>query len=302
MNYAAEKHFVSPCDTLPGNAGEESASWNTVSEASIARHDTWLLSFVDILALLLTLFVLLLAFQDREMKLTDVVVPANEGFSTDFTIPPGLLVRQQVLFPAGVSMPDGYTMSGEGFLPAGISTVFTLAQTEESPVPVTPLPDEPPAVPTSSETALKDELIQSQESPQVAAQVLSGPDVVAHESKDPVQALLEVIEDSNLHDRVEVTAHPGEVNLEISDSILFPRGSAELTDEGRVLLTDLAELFGGQPYLLSVEGHTDNIPIETARYPSNWELSSARAAVVTRELIKQGIVPDRVRAIGYGAT
>jgi chemotaxis protein MotB len=56
------------------------------------------------------------------------------------------------------------------------------------------------------------------------------------------------------------------------------------------------------PYQLSVEGHTDNVPIQTARYPSNWELSSARAARVTRKLIEQGVAADRIRAIGYGDT
>jgi len=294
MNYAAEKHFVSPRDALLGNAGEDGMSWDTMNEASMARHDTWLLSFVDILALLLTLFVLLLAFQDSEKEPVDAVVHMDEL---------GLLLRQQVSMPTGVSISDGYAMPGEGLLPVDISTASTETEMTEPAVPVTPPLEEPPAAPVSSESGLQDGLMQGEEeSPDVTAQVLSGTDVAPHESKDPVEALLEVIEDSNLHDRVEVSAHPVEVNLEISDSILFSRGSAELTDEGRVLLTDLAELFGGQPYTLSVEGHTDNIPIETPRYPSNWELSSARAAVVTRELIRQGIVPDRVRAIGYGAT
>ena len=70
----------------------------------------------------------------------------------------------------------------------------------------------------------------------------------------------------------------------------------------RTYLPDLATAFAEQPYNLSVEGHTDNVPIQTARFPSNWELSSARAAMVTRRLIELGVPADRIRAIGYGDT
>jgi chemotaxis protein MotB len=105
-----------------------------------------------------------------------------------------------------------------------------------------------------------------------------------------------------LRERIEVTVATGSVNLEISDNILFPVGSATLTDNGYAVLDELAGVLKDQPYVLSVEGHTDNKPIETELFPSNWELSSARAARVTRSLIQRGVAADRIRAIGYGDT
>jgi chemotaxis protein MotB len=115
-------------------------------------------------------------------------------------------------------------------------------------------------------------------------------------------ALLETFKRSELGGRVEVNVRPGAVSLEISDSILFRPASAAFSGDGTALLDQLAEILRTLPYNLSVEGHTDNVPIHTSRYPSNWELSAARAAMVTRKLIEQGVAADRVRAIGYGDT
>jgi chemotaxis protein MotB len=119
---------------------------------------------------------------------------------------------------------------------------------------------------------------------------------------DLQDSLLAALAANGLRDRLEVRVHRGVVSLEISDSILFQPASAGLTADGAGLLDELAVAFAEQPYSLSVEGHTDNVPIQTARFPSNWELSSARAAMVTRRLIERGMAADRVRAIGYGDT
>ena len=197
-------------------------------------------------------------------------------------------------------------MTGEGLLPVDMSTVHPALESAIPVVSVAQPPKEAQVVPVSDEVVVvvaEDELIQAEEETlDVAAQEVSATSGALYAPTNNVEALLEVFETGELRDRVEVAIHPGEVNLEISDSILFDRASAALTNEGLALLNDLAEALSGQPYPLSVEGHTDNIPIENARYPSNWELSSARAAVVTRKLIEQGIAPEMVRAIGYGAT
>ena len=102
--------------------------------------------------------------------------------------------------------------------------------------------------------------------------------------------------------KIEVVVGSSDVSLEISDNILFAPASAALSAMGIGLLDELAALLQTLPYSLSVEGHSDNVPIQTVRYPSNWELSSARAAAVTRALIEKGIAPERIRAIGYGDT
>lgn len=92
------------------------------------------------------------------------------------------------------------------------------------------------------------------------------------------------------------------VTLRIDDTLLFASGQAELTEQGRGLLDRLRDLLLSHGGHVSVEGHTDNVPISTARYPSNWELSGARAIAVLRHLQQLGVPADRLRAIGYADT
>ncbi|MCO7230792.1 OmpA family protein [Halomonas sp. CnH100-B] len=92
------------------------------------------------------------------------------------------------------------------------------------------------------------------------------------------------------------------VTLRIDDSLLFPSGNDVLTPQGQDVLERLSsvlETFDGQ---ISVEGHTDNVPISTSRFPSNWELSVGRAIAVVRQLERQGIAISRMRAVGYADT
>jgi chemotaxis protein MotB len=85
----------------------------------------------------------------------------------------------------------------------------------------------------------------------------------------------------------------------VSDRVLFEPGQADLRHEGREVVDKLAAALGRLPNKLAVEGHTDNVPI-SGRYASNWELSTARATTVLRELIERhGISPSRLSAAGY---
>jgi chemotaxis protein MotB len=89
--------------------------------------------------------------------------------------------------------------------------------------------------------------------------------------------------------------------IHIMEQALFREGSAEITDRAVETLNIVAEHLKGVPNHLRIEGHTDNRPINTPRYPSNWELSSARATEVVRYLINNhGIKPDAISALGYG--
>jgi chemotaxis protein MotB len=89
--------------------------------------------------------------------------------------------------------------------------------------------------------------------------------------------------------------------------VIFESGSAEIEPRGRDELAKIAtalkeiidEIPADLPWVLQVDGHTDRLPISTARFPSNWELSSARAIAVAEYLIAQGIPPDRVAARGF---
>jgi len=89
----------------------------------------------------------------------------------------------------------------------------------------------------------------------------------------------------------------------LKEQELFDSGSATLKPEGIKVVAKLAETLKAYPdTVIRSEGHTDDRPISTGRFPSNWELSSARATEVVRSLQKQGISPERLLAIGYGDT
>ncbi len=98
-----------------------------------------------------------------------------------------------------------------------------------------------------------------------------------------------------------VAVYYGERGLTISveGSLLFPGGQAYLTPEARKVLIVIAGVLAGLPNKISVEGHTDNYPIHNAQFPSNWDLSVARAVAVVRFLTEDaGLKPDRFIAVG----
>ncbi len=89
----------------------------------------------------------------------------------------------------------------------------------------------------------------------------------------------------------------------VSDNLLFDKGKAELRLQALELLDQIAGLLEQIPNPVSVEGHTCDIPISTSRFPSNWELSAARACSVIRYLIDEhGIAPRRLSAAGFADT
>jgi chemotaxis protein MotB len=88
------------------------------------------------------------------------------------------------------------------------------------------------------------------------------------------------------------------VEMEINASALFNQGEADIQPEAKKTLADAARVLGDNDYAIEVEGHTDNLPISTARFPSNWELSSARASSVVRLFIDQGVAAKRLKAVG----
>lgn len=100
----------------------------------------------------------------------------------------------------------------------------------------------------------------------------------------------------------DVTIKQGEdwLELEIKSRVLFESGEARLARPAIPVLGEIASILQKSANPIQVEGFTDNNPINTPRFPSNWELSAARAASVVHLLDRYGIQPDRMSAIGYG--
>jgi chemotaxis protein MotB len=90
------------------------------------------------------------------------------------------------------------------------------------------------------------------------------------------------------------------IELEMNSEMLFLSGEAELSKKAMPVLKKISGVISSLPNAVNVEGHTDNVPIDNIKFRSNWDLSSARATSVVHELIKDGINPLRLSAIGYG--
>lgn len=99
--------------------------------------------------------------------------------------------------------------------------------------------------------------------------------------------------------RVKVTER-GVVVTIVTDDMLFPKGQASITEPTGRVLDKVSSIIAHTTNLIRVEGHTDDLPINTPRYPSNWELSTSRATTVVRYLIENDrIDPARISAAGY---
>lgn len=107
----------------------------------------------------------------------------------------------------------------------------------------------------------------------------------------------------NLIKRGQIAVRGNEkwLEVEINTSILFGSGSAELSKPASDILGNLVEAFRDSSNPIYVSGYTDDLPINTVKYPSNWELSAARAASVVRLFADAGIDPARLGAVGFGA-
>ncbi|MCX7724980.1 MAG: OmpA family protein [Thermodesulfovibrio sp.] len=88
--------------------------------------------------------------------------------------------------------------------------------------------------------------------------------------------------------------------ITLPDSLLFSSGSAELKPESIEALIRISEKLKEIPGKVAIEGHTDNVPIRSSIYKSNWELSAARASSVLHFLLQRGLSPDRFLIAGYG--
>lgn len=117
--------------------------------------------------------------------------------------------------------------------------------------------------------------------------------------KQIAQDLLRVMAPLIKEGQVRVTQSLRGVTIEINAAVLFGPGQAVLQGEPVQVLSAVAELLAGVPNKIQVEGHTDDSPIGTSQFPSNWELSTARASSVVRLFAAHGVDPARMVAVGY---
>lgn len=100
--------------------------------------------------------------------------------------------------------------------------------------------------------------------------------------------------------KVKVLETSRGLSIEINDSILFAPGQALLSPVAVEAMGAIATVIAAGDFPVTIEGHTDNVPIQTPQFPSNWELSAVRATTVLRLFNQAGVSASRLTAIGYG--
>lgn len=103
--------------------------------------------------------------------------------------------------------------------------------------------------------------------------------------------------------KLKVKIVDGRMVVVLATDILFGSGSASLSKDGRAAIVEVGQVLASIPKRsFQVEGHTDNVPISSAAYPSNWELASARAITVLKAMVDSGLSPERVSAASFADT
>jgi chemotaxis protein MotB len=292
-----------------------------------AHQDDWLLSYADTITLLLCLFAVLLAHAvahhspDRAAnRSASGAASASSGAARPVVA--DAAGPETIVEPIRVKPPAMLFVYRRDAGPDFVSPDFA------GPAPEGPAPeagaedgtDDPhgdravlaaPAATAAAAPAPRAEEAPDRGPPNdsVAAPVLAAP-VLA--TVDTANAAVRLIASPALAERLQSLGTPAIEQggafvrtVQISSAAFFGTGFATLSDEGKAILRDVAAnlrspRFDG--YLITVEGHTDDVPIRSTAFPSNWELSTARAAAVVHFLIDDGIPAIRLRAAGYADT
>jgi len=133
-------------------------------------------------------------------------------------------------------------------------------------------------------------------------QTKSSTSAAEKEKQKIAKQLKKDIAKAGLQKDVKVIVDERGVVLLLTNSLLFTSGAAQVLPHGSTVLTKLIKPISSQHKPIVVEGHTDNSPISTAQFPSNWELSTSRATNVLRFLLNRGIDPKALAASGYADT
>jgi chemotaxis protein MotB len=237
-----------------------------------ANHEAWAIPYADLLTLLLAFFVVMYAISSvnagKYRVLSDSLFAAFRGAPR--SLQPVQVGDKQVGTGADLN-----------------STVVQQSQLEgKAQARIAPVPVSYGAKPSGD--ALSPVKLPPQAA--AAAQALSRlADQIAQAMNQLVQKDLVTIRRSDFW-----------IEVEMKTDILFPSGSARLADSAMSILEQLGGVLAPFPNPIRVEGHTDNKPIKTALFSSNWELSAARAGSVVRVLANHGVDPGRLAVIGYG--
>lgn len=155
----------------------------------------------------------------------------------------------------------------------------------------------------ANRVALEEKLDELTVSNKELSSKLSATEEEVAELKGTYDSLVVELQNEVAAGQIEIQQLVDGVKLNVADALLFPSGSAQLDEGGRDVLERVASQIKDENSIVSVEGHTDNVRISSSlkkRYPTNWELAGARAAIVSRALSENGVDPKALRAVSRG--
>jgi chemotaxis protein MotB len=233
------------------------------------NHERWLVSYADFITLLFAFFVVMYSIsQVNDSKyrvLSDTFIEAfNQPTDSQTNAEPS-----EQLNPSN----DVITPIDMG------KTAQATTDQQETPVVIS---DTEAATQVTSSAASTEAVTTSDELSQIS-------DLVT-------EKFSQLIDDQ----MIQVSSNELWLQIELKDSILFSSGSADASEQAQKIFDEIALILKSYSNPVQVEGFTDNIPINSAKYPTNWELSSARASAIVKYLATKGVAPERLSAVGYG--
>ena len=285
------------------------------------QASTWMIGYLDIMTLLVALMVLIFTLSsfgrsDSEAAPPTARVPFAVPLPSEMTqmLPavaeprptPGQLNRAAVSAALGVA---GLPRRSDPLVPSAPSEAVAfvaptpLALLERRTPPPLALPR--PLVTSNGEIPMPmaDFVLVLTDRPPAAVRELDAEAVASSAALS--QALSERLEEAPYLadlEGVEVSRVAEGIKLRVEDRWLFPTATADLTEDGESLIQRLVEVIQRHEGEVAVEGHTDDRPIQTNEFPSNWVLSSARAIAVVHALERSGVDSQRLRAVGLADT
>ncbi|MDF3982079.1 flagellar motor protein MotD [Luteibacter sp. PPL201] len=246
------------------------------------NHERWAIPYGDLITLLLALFVVMYAVSAvNETKFKVMAQSINEAFNG----------TGKVIDPVSQSSPATQVpLPNQSRSP----TASPIAKIDV-PIPPRnlPLPGHEGAA-TEHQDGTKRQTATANDADAAAGKTEQNS---LSQISDEVQRAMKPLIDKSL---VSVRQTQDWLEIEVRTDILFPVGVARLQPQAEDVLRKLAGILAPFPNAMRIEGYTDNTPIATSTFPSNWELSAARAATVARLLTLAGVDPHRVGIIGWG--
>ena len=226
------------------------------------NHERWLVSYADFITLLFAFFVVMYALST-----------VSEG-------------KYRVL---SESLGSAFGGSAPERIPSALAP-------QEPPAQEPQVHEPPPQEPQVQEPTLREDVQPAFE----AVKPAELPGIQREQMRGIAQDILKILDSLVRDGQVKVTQSNRGISVEINASVLFASGQAQLRPESGRALQQVAKVLAPTGQGIQVEGYTDDVPISTALFPSNWELSAARASSVVRLFSENGVAEQRLSVIGYG--